>query len=59
MLCVETVIFNTSQMVGEIIDFLATRDYVVRGGSFVNTIFMDARKLRPRVPDGARIGMCP
>ena len=59
VLCVETVVFNTSQMVGGIIDFLASKDYVVRGGSFVNTIFMDARRLRSRVPEGARIGVCP
>lgn len=44
-LCVETLVFGTHGVVGEIADLLRKHDYVVRGGTFVNTIFVDGRRL--------------
>ncbi|MEM9462347.1 MAG: FkbM family methyltransferase [Myxococcota bacterium] len=44
-LCVETLVFGTHGVVGEIADLLRKHDYVIRGGTFVNTIFVDARRL--------------
>lgn len=51
-LCVETLVFGTHDVVGAIADLLRKHDYVVRGGTFVNTIFVDARRLE--LEDGAR-----
>lgn len=46
VLCVETLVFGTHGVVGAIADLLRQHDYVVRGGSFVNTVFVDGRRLR-------------
>ena len=32
-------------MIPEIAEYMASQDYVVRGGSFVNTIFVDSKIL--------------
>lgn len=40
--CVETLIYGTRKEDREILDFMAAKNYVVRGGTFVNTIFIDA-----------------
>lgn len=45
-LCVETLVFGTHEVVGKVADLLRTHDYVVRGGTFVNTIFVDGRRLQ-------------
>jgi FkbM family methyltransferase len=43
--CVETLISNTRKTRPEIPEFMAKQGYVVRGSSFVNTIFVDATLL--------------
>lgn len=43
--CVETLVRATTRVNEEVAAFLATKDYSVRGGSFVNTIFIDSRIL--------------
>ena len=45
VLCVETLVYNTRQVVGGVIDFLRERRYAVRGGTFVNTVFVDEERL--------------
>jgi FkbM family methyltransferase len=44
-ICVETLISDTNDMIPEIPAFMKSRGYVVRGGSFVNTIFVDSSML--------------
>jgi hypothetical protein len=39
--CVETLITNTKKSRPEIAEFMARHRYIPRGGSFVNTIFLD------------------
>jgi hypothetical protein len=41
VICAETLVAGTRQQVPEIPAFMATQKYVVRGASFVNTIFVD------------------
>jgi hypothetical protein len=48
LLCTETLVSGSCETIPEIPAFMASQDYVVRGGSFVNTIFMDSKAL-PRV----------
>ena len=45
VICVETLVSGESRTIPEIPAFMETRDYVDRGGSFVNTIFVDAKLL--------------
>lgn len=45
VICAETLVSSTTRTRSEIPEFMATRDYVVRGGSFVNTVFVDSRIL--------------
>jgi FkbM family methyltransferase len=45
IICAETLISNSRKTRPEIPEFLATKGYVVRGGSFVNTIFVDSKRL--------------
>lgn len=45
VLCVETLVYNTKQVVGGVVDFLRERRYAVRGGTFVNTVFVDEERL--------------
>jgi FkbM family methyltransferase len=47
LLCVETSEINTGALREEIITFMASKNYAVRGGSFVNSIFMDRRMIAP------------
>jgi hypothetical protein len=42
VICVETLVSGTHRTIPEIPAFLATQGYVARGGSFVNTIFVDS-----------------
>lgn len=43
VICVETLITGTRQMVTDIGEFMATQEYAVRGMSFVNSIFVDSK----------------
>lgn len=45
VICVETLVSGTKQTMPEIGQFLASRGYTQRGGSFVNGIFVDRRLL--------------
>jgi hypothetical protein len=45
VICVETLVSAESRTIPEIPAFMTTQDYVARGGSFVNTIFVDAKLL--------------
>ena len=45
IICAETLVSGTRRIRAEIPEFLATRGYAARGGSFVNTIFVDANRL--------------
>jgi FkbM family methyltransferase len=46
LICVETLISGSLETIPETPQFMTTKDYVARGGSFVNTLFVDARILR-------------
>ena len=46
VVCVETLVFGTRRLESKILDLMASKDYVVRGGTFVNTIFVDNRLLK-------------
>jgi hypothetical protein len=41
VICVETLVAGTKQHIPEIPAFMETKKYVVRGSSFVNTVFVD------------------
>lgn len=41
VICAETLVVGTRKQVPDIAAFMQTQNYVVRGGSFVNTIFVD------------------
>lgn len=43
VICVETLVSGTVETIPEIPQFMASRDYVKRGGSFVNGIFVDSK----------------
>jgi Methyltransferase FkbM domain len=45
VICVETLVSAESRTIPEIPAFMTTKGYVARGGSFVNTIFVDAKLL--------------
>jgi FkbM family methyltransferase len=45
LICVETLVTHSNRTRPEIFAFMKKQDYVERGGSFVNTIFVDARIL--------------
>lgn len=45
LICVETLVSGESRTIPEIPAFMATKGYVARGGSFVNTIFVDSKIL--------------
>ncbi len=45
IICAETLVYGTRTSLQKIPEFLATQGYVVRGGSFVNTIFVDSKRL--------------
>jgi hypothetical protein len=44
-ICVETLVAGTRAAIPEIPAFMASQGYVDRGGSFVNTIFVDGRRI--------------
>jgi FkbM family methyltransferase len=43
LICAETLVSGTRKMISETPEFMKTRGYEVRGGSFVNTLFVDSR----------------
>ncbi len=43
IICVETLVSGTHKTIPEIPAFMESKGYVARGGSFVNTIFIDSR----------------
>ena len=45
IICAETLVSNSRKTRPEIPEFMATQGYVARGGSFVNTIFVDSKLL--------------
>jgi hypothetical protein len=45
ILCVETLKIGTTKCETDILDLMQAKDYVVRGGTFVNTIFVDNQLL--------------
>ena len=45
IICAETLLSSTTKTRPEIREFMATQGYVDRGGSFVNTIFIDSKIL--------------
>ena len=42
----ETIEFATNVFQPAIVEFMASKDYVIRGGTFVNSIFLDKRHFR-------------
>lgn len=44
--CIETLVFNTNKVRTEVVEFMRTKGYSIRGGTFVNTIFVDDRLLQ-------------
>jgi FkbM family methyltransferase len=45
IICAETLVSSTTKTRPEIPEFMASQGYVARGGSFVNTIFVDSKIL--------------
>jgi hypothetical protein len=45
VVCAETLVFGTRRMDPAIGKFMASQDYEARGGSFVNTVFVDRKRL--------------
>jgi FkbM family methyltransferase len=45
VICVETLVSGTNRLIPEIPAFMETQEYVVRGQTFVNTLFVDSRIL--------------
>jgi hypothetical protein len=45
VVCVETVEIGGRRLLTEIMQLMAQNGYEVRGGSFINTIFVDRRHL--------------
>jgi FkbM family methyltransferase len=43
VICAETLVTGTNKMIPETVAFMETKGYLVRGMSFVNTIFVDSR----------------
>jgi len=43
VICAETLVVGTRKQIPDIAEYMQTQNYVVRGGSFVNTIFVDSR----------------
>ena len=41
----ETLVYGTTRVVPEIFELMRAKDYTVRGGNFVNTVFVDAALL--------------
>lgn len=55
--CVETLRFGTKGLVGGTLDLMREHGYVARGGSFVNTVFVDAGRIDPSDETPLRRGL--
>jgi hypothetical protein len=50
LICAETHVSGTRETIEEVPRFMATKGYVVRGGSFVNTLLVDSELLKSDSP---------
>lgn len=57
VVCVETAVFDSSALVRPVIELLRSRGYAVRGGSMINTMFVDERALQANAPEGAALSL--
>jgi FkbM family methyltransferase len=48
VICAETMEMGTGAIEQEILTFMASKDYQVRGGSFVNTVWVDGKRVAAR-----------
>ncbi len=55
VICVETSVYGTTTLVPEIFSLLEERGYTARGGSMINTVFVDDRRLAAKAPQGATL----
>lgn len=57
VICVETSVYGTTGLVPEIFSLLAERGYAARGGSMINTVFVDVERMRAKAPEGATVAL--
>lgn len=57
VICVETSVYGTTALVPEIFSLLAERGYAARGGSMINTVFVDVERMRTQAPEGATVSL--
>lgn len=55
LICVETSVYGSTALVPETIALLRERGYAARGGSMINTVFVDLERLRSKAPEGATL----
>jgi len=55
VICVETSVYGSTALVPETIALLRERGYAARGGSMINTVFVDLERLRSKAPEGATL----
>ena len=55
VICVETSVYGTTGLVPEIFSLLAERGYAARGGSMINTVFVDVERMQAKAPEGAAV----
>lgn len=53
--CIESAQFGATGVVEGIVELMRGHDYLVRGGSMINTVFVDAKRLEAAAPEGARV----
>ncbi len=57
VICVETSVYGTTGLVPETFSLLAERGYAARGGSMINTVFVDVERMRAKAPEGATVSL--
>lgn len=57
VICVETGIYGTPALVPEVFALLGERGYTPRGGSMINTVFVDTKALQRTAPEGATVSL--
>ncbi|MBN2360865.1 MAG: FkbM family methyltransferase [Deltaproteobacteria bacterium] len=55
VICVETVVEGTHEQNDEIFAFLAAKGYLIRGMTFINTVFVDLQRLQLLRPGNQRV----
>ena len=55
MICVETSVYGTTALVSDTLALLRERGYAARGGSMINTVFVDLERLRGNAPEGSTL----